>query len=209
MSSFFNPNINLSNSNFHPNNSKKWYGSTILEECKRLRKSILPISEANHGPLETTSIYGYNTLYPFVLLLGNHSSGKSSFINYLLGRKIQSTGVAPTDDNFTIIAPSNNDEEGDFDRNGPAFINDPDLGFHELKVFGPVLINHTQLKVRSNINIKDFMIVDSPGMIDSPALFNNNLYNNNNNNNNSNGNGGVFTNPISDQERPDLFFISL
>jgi hypothetical protein len=32
-------------------------------------------------------------------------SGKSSFINYCIGRSIQTTGVAPTDDSFTIIAP--------------------------------------------------------------------------------------------------------
>jgi hypothetical protein len=43
-----------------------------------------------------------------VLCVGNHSSGKSSFINYVLGRSIQTAGVAPTDDCFTIIAPNNN-----------------------------------------------------------------------------------------------------
>jgi Dynamin family len=48
------------------------------------------------GPLAPQSDRG--TALPFVLLVGNHSSGKSSFINYLLGRKIQTTGVAPTDD---------------------------------------------------------------------------------------------------------------
>jgi hypothetical protein len=35
-----------------------------------------------------------------------------------------------------------------------------------LKQFGPVLIAHTQLKVRANTNISDFMIIDTPGMID-------------------------------------------
>lgn len=106
-----------------------------------------------------------NTLYPFVLLLGNHSSGKSSFINHILKRKVQTTGVAPTDDNFTIIGPG----ETDIDRNGPALVGDPDLGFSGLKMFGPVLVNHTHLKVRANTAISDFMIVDSPGMIDSPV----------------------------------------
>jgi GTPase SAR1 family protein len=53
---------------------------------------------------------------PFVLLVGNHSSGKSSFINYVLGRKIQTAGVAPTDDAFTIIAPGPEDR----DQDGPA-----------------------------------------------------------------------------------------
>jgi GTPase SAR1 family protein len=143
-----------------------WYGSVVLDECKRLRKSIVPISEEYYGPID--KLFGHNTLYPFALLLGNHSSGKSSFINYMLGRKTQATGVAPTDDNFTIIAPG----EEDFDRNGPALIGDPDLGFCDLKVFGPTLVNHTQLKVRSGISIKNFMIVDSPGMIDSPGTRN-------------------------------------
>ena len=49
-------------------------------------------------------------------MVGNHSSGKSSFINYVLGRKIQTAGVAPTDDAFTIIAPG----PADRDQDGPA-----------------------------------------------------------------------------------------
>lgn len=142
---------------------RNWYGKDILEECNRLRKVLQPISDSHHGPLDRND--SSNTLFPFVLLLGNHSSGKSSFINYILNRKVQQTGVAPTDDCFTIICPG----EADMDKNGPAFVGDPDLGFSGLKSFGPVLVNHTQLKVRSNIAVKDFMIIDSPGMIDSPV----------------------------------------
>lgn len=135
----------------------------VVEECRRLRKSINPINDRYRGLLDT-SLESYNTLFPFVLLLGNHSSGKSSFINHLLQRKVQTTGVAPTDDSFTIIGPGNED----IDRNGPALVGDPDLGFGGLKMFGPTLVNHTQLKIRANTAVKDFMIVDSPGMIDSP-----------------------------------------
>eukprot|EP01039_Chlorochromonas_danica_P001641 gene1640-1791_t len=144
------------------------YGSLVIGECKRLTNLIRPISDRYYGPMNKAS--ADNTLFPFVLLLGNHSSGKSSFINYLLGRKVQTTGVAPTDDNFTIIGPG----EEDLDRNGPALVGDPDLGFSELKGYGNTLINHTQLKVRANTAVKDFMIVDSPGMIDSPASKGNN-----------------------------------
>jgi hypothetical protein len=68
------------------------------------------------GPLDKKN--AKNTLFPFVFLLGNHSSGKSSFINYVLGHKVQVAGVAPTDDNFTIIAPGKDDQ----DRDGPALI---------------------------------------------------------------------------------------
>ena len=43
------------------------------------------------------------------------------------------------------------------------------MGFSGLKIFGPQLIHHTQLKIRGNTAIHDFMIVDTPGMIDSPT----------------------------------------
>ena len=120
------------------------------------------------------------TALPFVLLLGNHSSGKSSFINYVLGRNIQTTGVAPTDDAFTVIAPGPHDR----DQDGPAVIGDPDLGFGQLRQFGPTLIHHTQLKIRSDIN-SNFLIVDTPGMIDSPANYSGMLHNPNMDNHDS------------------------
>jgi hypothetical protein len=104
---------------------------------------------------------------PLVFLLGNHSSGKSTFVNYLLGQKIQTTGVAPTDDSFTVIAPG----DVDADQDGPALVGNPDSGFGGLRAYGPNLVNHVSLKVRAGLSStsSDIMIVDSPGMIDSPA----------------------------------------
>lgn len=120
------------------------------------------------------------TALPFVLLVGNHSSGKSSFINYVLGRPVQTAGVAPTDDSFTIIAPG----PADRDQDGPALIGDPDLGFAPLRQFGPTLMHHTQLKIRTMTNNNgnsngdtggaagnNFIMIDSPGMIDAPANY--------------------------------------
>ena len=138
--------------------------SKIVEECLRLRSSVQNINDAYKGPLDKNGVK--NTILPFVFLLGNHSSGKSSFVNYVTGRKIQTAGVAPTDDSFTIIASGPND----VDRDGPAFIGDPDMGFTGLKSYGPQLIHHTQLKVRKDLKVQEFMIVDTPGMIDSPML---------------------------------------
>jgi len=104
-----------------------------------------------HGPLTPHSDRG--TALPFVLLVGNHSSGKSSFINYVLQRQIQTAGVAPTDDAFTIIAPGPVDR----DQDGPAVTGDPDLGFAGLRQFGPTLQHHTVLKIRSNIHCNFIM----------------------------------------------------
>lgn len=58
----------------------------------------------------------------------------------------------------------------DVDRDGPTFVGDPDMGFTGLRTFGPQLVHHTRLKIRSNIGIKNFMLVDTPGMIDSPMV---------------------------------------
>ena len=81
-----------------------------------------------------------------------------------MGRQVQTCGVAPTDDCFTVMAPGPEDT----DQDGPALIGDPDMGFQNLRQFGPTLIHHTQLKVRTGIANTNFMLVDSPGMIDSP-----------------------------------------
>lgn len=113
----------------------------IVMDCQKLLESVESLNERVHGPLDKTT--NQSTFFPFVFLLGNHSSGKSSFVNYILNRKVQTAGVAPTDDSFTIIAPG----PRDVDRDGPAFIGDPDMGFSGLKSFGPTLIHHTQLKV--------------------------------------------------------------
>lgn len=108
----------------------------------------------------------YVLFHSYVLLVGNHSSGKSSFINYVLKRNIQTAGVAPTDDTFTVIAPGAEDKDSD----GPTLVGDPDMGFASLRRFGPTLIHHTQLKQRDTQ--LDFMLVDSPGMIDAPVNLN-------------------------------------
>ena len=48
---------------------------------------------------------------PTVLMIGNHSSGKSTFINRMMGLQVQETGVAPTDDGFTILERSEEHEQ--------------------------------------------------------------------------------------------------
>ena len=73
--------------------------------------------------------------------------------------------MAPTDDCFTVIAPG----PKDVDQDGPALVGDPDIGFEGLRQFGPTLVHHAQLKVRSGVRNEDFMMIDSPGMIDSPV----------------------------------------
>jgi GTP-binding protein EngB required for normal cell division len=107
---------------------------------------------------------GERQMTPFVLVLGNHSAGKSTFVNYLLGKDIQQTGVAPTDDGFTVLMKGSHEDQ----RDGQALIGTPEYGFAELSRFGPGLMKHMRLKTVSDSAILDnLMLIDSPGMIDS------------------------------------------
>jgi len=126
----------------------------ILNECSELYDSLSSLNEKLGGMAIPKS--SPHTRLPFCLLVGNHSSGKSSFINYILQRDIQKAGVAPTDDTFTVIAPGPVDTDAD----GPTLVGDPDLGFAGLRQFGPTLIHHSQIKYRkSPLN---FMLVSFP-----------------------------------------------
>lgn len=149
---------------------EKWL--TLMRRTSALEAQVLlPLNERVLGPLDRRDKEEKLPALPFVFLLGNHSSGKSTFINYVLRREVQSTGVAPTDDGFTVIAPGSED----LDQDGPALVGDPDLGFSGLRAFGPALVQRTQLKVRQGIHA-NFMLVDSPGMIDSPKSVHANSY---------------------------------
>ena len=101
---------------------------------------------------------------PAVLFLGNHSSGKSSLVNWLLGDPpVQETGVAPTDDGFTFLMYGERDE----DAFGPAAVAKLPEEFRALESFGPAFLQHLAVKTRNREVLKRVHLVDSPGMIDS------------------------------------------
>ncbi len=88
----------------------------ILDECVAIRSRARLLNDRVRGPMDADG--DVNTLFPLVLLLGNHSSGKSSFINHILKTKVQDCGVAPTDDKFTVLVSGGED----IDKDGNALI---------------------------------------------------------------------------------------
>jgi GTPase Era involved in 16S rRNA processing len=144
---------------------------TVEQAVQKANEHMLkPMDFCGHFvPTKTHSI-------PMVLMLGNHSAGKSTLINALLGIREQQTGVAPTDDGFTILrrGGSNVDEDG------PTAVTNPEYGFAELRAFGNSFTNRFRVKTRKlperNPNHPTgaslpfgMMIVDTPGMIDTPV----------------------------------------
>jgi len=107
---------------------------------------------------------------PMVLVIGNHSSGKSTFINRMFGKDLQETGVAPTDDGFTILERHARDQQED----GPTVMGCPEnRPYAELRRFGQIFSGHLK---RKRIVLPEgsgvpfgLQIVDTPGMIDLPA----------------------------------------
>ncbi|MBW2466231.1 MAG: dynamin family protein [Deltaproteobacteria bacterium] len=103
---------------------------------------------------------------PLVLVIGNYSSGKSTFINELLDMPVQRTGQAPTDDCFTILTSP---EEGESEEEVPGgtIVNDERLPFAPLRPFGEKLFAHLRLKKVNSPILEKYAIIDTPGMLDS------------------------------------------
>lgn len=110
---------------------------------------------------------------PMVLVIGNHSSGKSTFVNRLLGTQVQETGVAPTDDGFTLLERASAGQEVE---DGPTVLGCPEnRPFRELQRFGQAFSGHLRRK-RMALPVDaplpfGLQVIDTPGMIDLPANF--------------------------------------
>ena len=144
--------------------------SSHLEEQSKLEKQLTELRELYLEPYD--KMYHFlnpmRSTMPMVMMLGNHSSGKSTLINYLAGREIQETGIAPTDDGFTVIKR----DVFDMDADGPSMVSNVKYQYQSLRQFGISFVTHFKMKTRkmadtSRISM-NMVLVDTPGMIDTP-----------------------------------------
>eukprot|EP01065_Artemidia_motanka_P006967 TRINITY_DN1340_c0_g3_i1.p1 TRINITY_DN1340_c0_g3~~TRINITY_DN1340_c0_g3_i1.p1 ORF type:complete len:556 (+),score=185.61 TRINITY_DN1340_c0_g3_i1:65-1732(+) len=110
---------------------------------------------------------------PLVLLMGNHSSGKSTFTNNLCGTAVQETGTAPTTSAFTVVERA--DENADEDGHTLAARRDGCMrGFEDLGRWGESFKGHLHLSRRKMppdaLLPEGLLLVDTPGMIDAPGM---------------------------------------
>ena len=123
-----------------------------------------PLADSYYYKFRRPSVTGSGA--PCMVFLGNHSSGKSTLINWLLGGDpVQDVGLAPTDDEFTVIMYGDSEE----DVCGPAALARLPEEFAGLKLFGGNFFQRLRLKVRRRDLLKSVTLIDSPGMIDSAA----------------------------------------
>ncbi len=129
-----------------------------------VRTSLLPLF--NRYRLDYSDLESVLKWKPIVLIIGNYSSGKSTFINELIGQNIQRTGQAPTDDSFTILT-THGREDGEKEVPGSTLVNDETLPFGRFKSFGEQFIAHFRLKKVDVPFLENMALIDSPGMLDA------------------------------------------
>eukprot|EP00934_Nitzschia_sp_Nitz4_P008311 Nitzschia sp. Nitz4//scaffold239_size30010//9072//11208//NITZ4_008011-RA/size30010-snap-gene-0.34-mRNA-1//1//CDS//3329543565//8301//frame0 len=130
------------------------------------RKSVLPVEKRYsydyfyESPLLTDIEFDAK---PQVLLIGQYSVGKTSFIRYLLGRDFpgQRIGPEPTTDRFTVLI--NGPEERTIP--GNALSVHPDLPFRGLERFGVSFLSRFEGSQMPSSVLRSVNLVDTPGVL--------------------------------------------
>ncbi|TDH74127.1 hypothetical protein CCR75_003626 [Bremia lactucae] len=136
------------------NGLKKLYATKLRPLEKRYN------FEDFHSPLLSDGDFKAK---PQVLMIGQYSVGKTSFIEYLLGRPFpgQRVGPEPTTDRFVAVMH----EEEERTIPGNAACVSPDLPFGGLSMFGTAFLNKFEVAQLPAPLLKELTIVDTPGIL--------------------------------------------
>lgn len=138
----------------------------ILKGLARLyRKKILPLELASryghfHSPPLSPSDFDAP---PMILLLGQYSVGKTSFVKYLLGRDFPGirVGPEPTTDRFTNVLWGSQDKIIP----GAALCSQSDRPFTGLSPFGNNFLSRLEGVELNAPILRNITIVDTPGIL--------------------------------------------
>jgi len=146
----------------------------ILERTQMVAARLKAIYNKSVLPLEKKYKYDYFYDSPFlsdvefdakpqVMLVGQYSVGKTSFIRYLLGRDFpgQRIGPEPTTDRFTVLL--NGPEERTIP--GNALSVHPDLPFRGLERFGVSFLSRFEGSQVPSSVLRSITLIDTPGIL--------------------------------------------
>ncbi|KAK2878693.1 hypothetical protein QQF64_011188 [Cirrhinus molitorella] len=139
---------------------------TVTEGLQSLYvKKLMPLEETYlfhdfHSPaLEEADFQSK----PMVLLVGQYSTGKTTFIRYLLEQDFPGMRIGPEPTTDGFIAVMYNENEGIVP--GNALVVDPKKPFRKLNAFGNAFLNRFICSQMPNQVLQSISIIDTPGIL--------------------------------------------
>lgn len=147
-------------------NNKAEVYTSVVEGLKNIYKhKLLPLEEHYnfhdfHSPKLEDSDFDAK---PMILLVGQYSTGKTTFIKYLLERDFPGIRIGPEPTTDRFIAVMYDDKEGVIP--GNALVVDPKRQFRPLSKFGNSFLNRLQCSTVNSPVLKNLTIIDTPGIL--------------------------------------------
>eukprot|EP00602_Paraphysomonas_sp_CaronLab_P001390 CAMPEP_0185026886 /NCGR_PEP_ID=MMETSP1103-20130426/11443_1 /TAXON_ID=36769 /ORGANISM="Paraphysomonas bandaiensis, Strain Caron Lab Isolate" /LENGTH=508 /DNA_ID=CAMNT_0027560621 /DNA_START=82 /DNA_END=1608 /DNA_ORIENTATION=+ len=138
----------------------------VIEELKRIYKSkIMPLEKLYqydifHSPILSDAEFDSK---PQVMLIGQYSVGKTSFIRYLLGKDFPGVRIGPEPTTDRFVAVMDGPDERIIPGNALAISND--LPYRGLEQFGVAFLNRFEGSQLPSQVLRNITLIDTPGVL--------------------------------------------